>query len=169
MHLAKVTYAIQTNSVGFNSGVISEIFMALKEQTVLQVYVHEIRMQCPIACMKSLRLRFPAFSSVQRRCRRSWCAFAAFERRFGDSVPTAWRSCFDDASAASAWRASMRRQMLGCLCPIRCWKWLFHASEVLFVRSVPRIVASCIFHVVGGNRAGTRRSPWSVWRLVPDT
>jgi len=96
VHLAKVTYAIQTKSIGsFNSGVISVIFMALKEQTVLHVCVHEIRMQCPIVCMKALtplRLRFPAFSSVQRRCRRSWCAFAAFDRLFGDSVRTGLHS-----------------------------------------------------------------------------
>jgi len=32
----------------------------------------------------------------------------------------------------------------------------FWAVELLFVRSVSRIVASCIFHVVGGNRPQTR-------------
>jgi len=139
VHLAKVTYAIQTKSIGFNSGVINVIFMALKEQTVLQVYAHEIRMQCPIACMKSLRLRFPAYSSVQRCCRRSWCAFAAFDRLF---------SCLKSRYQTPDARMLVPDQVLGMVVP--CFRAVVRAISAAYcgtgIMHIPHRLILTIIH-----------------------
>ena len=144
MHLAKVTYAIQTNSVVFNSGIISVIFMALKEQTVLQVYVHEIQMQWPIVCMKVLRLRFPAFSSVQRCCRRSWCAFAAFwsSLRWQHTDCVAY-NCKARLTNLRIWPIALRRWQS---CPNA--RQLTNCTTVDQPRRIAAQLAKCAAHLV---------------------
>ena len=76
-------------------------------------------MLCPIARTKSLRSRLPSIYWLHNRNSRSCVDLQAFVVFCGDSVPTACRSIFDDASTISACNcnASSSRQTDGFVSP----------------------------------------------------
>ena len=124
-------------------------------------YSHTKRTQCPTArrnCASSLT---PAAYSSHKRRRRS-CSFLAARERVGDtSFPTACLSTVADASAASAWRASISANTLGWQWPTKLRSRLFQPSATLFVRWPSSSVAALTFHSAGGNRGGVCRTRFS--------
>ena len=124
-------------------------------------YSHTKSTQCPTArrnCPSSLT---PTAYSSHKRHRRS-CSFLAARERVGDTrFPTACLSTVADASAASAWRASISAHTLGWQLPTKLRSRLFQPSATLFVRWPSSSVAALTFHSAGGNRGGVCRTRFS--------